>query len=198
MVATAAGVAASVALVAMATSPAPAVSAISARAATATQSPLSVDTPLTSARSLPATRAVVPRAARAEATRTAAKPRSSRQAMASRAAACAGLQGTVDAFLQHVYAAHLEASPGQQVDDITDVDQYVKTHTVMVEHMLDPLLGGSGSAVDSFLQHVYAAHLEASPGQQVADLTDVDQYVKTHTVMAEQMVAPLVGDPGSC
>ena len=47
-------------------------------------------------------------------------------------------------------------------------------------------------AVDTFLQHVYAAHLEASPGQQVADLIgDLDQYVKTHTVMVENMVAPL-------
>jgi len=46
---------------------------------------------------------------------------------------------------------------------------------------------------------VYAAHLEASPGQQVADIADLDQYVKTHTVMVENMLAPLAGaDLGSC
>ena len=60
-------------------------------------------------------------------------------------------------------------------------------------------MGGAQGAVDTFLQHVYAAHLEASPGQQVADIGDIDQYVKTHTVMVENMVTPLGGtDLSSC
>jgi hypothetical protein len=115
------------------------------------------------------------------------------------AAACGGLQSAIDAFLMHFNSAHLETSPGQQVADITDVDQYTKTHTVLVENMLKPLLGGGQGALDAFLQHVYAAHLETSPGQQVADITDIDQYVKTHTVMVENMVKPLGGaDLSSC
>jgi len=114
-------------------------------------------------------------------------------------APCDGLKSSVDAFMQHFYAAHLETSPGQQVADALDVDQYTKTHTVLVENMLKPLLGGATSALDAFLQHVYAAHLEASPGQQVADALDVDQYVKTHTVMVENMIKPLIGsDLSSC
>jgi hypothetical protein len=114
-------------------------------------------------------------------------------------APCGGLFAAVDSFLQHLNAAHLETSPGQQVSDALDVDQYVKTHTVLVENMLKPLLGGSTAALDTFLQHVYAAHLEASPGQQAADVLDVDQYVKTHTVMVENMLKPLAGtDVSSC
>ena len=106
---------------------------------------------------------------------------------------CTGLQSTIDAFLQHVYAAHLETGVGQQVTDILNVDQYVKTHLVLVENMLKPLLGGAQSTLDTFLQHVYAAHLETGVGQQVTDILSVDQYVKTHTVLVENMIKPLVG-----
>jgi len=111
---------------------------------------------------------------------------------------CGGLTAALDAFLQHVYSGHLEASPGQQVQDIADLDQYVKTHTVLIENMLKPLAGGGESAVDAFLQHLYAGHLEPSLGQQVQDITDVDQYVKTHTVLIENMVKPLLGGASSC
>ncbi|MFL6022765.1 MAG: cupredoxin family copper-binding protein [Marmoricola sp.] len=112
--------------------------------------------------------------------------------------ACGGAESALDAFLQHVYAGHLEASPGQQVKDITDVDQYVKTHTVLVENMLKPLVGGGEESLDAFLQHLYAGHLEASPGQQVKDITDLDQYVKTHTVLVENMLKPLLGGTSAC
>jgi amicyanin len=114
-------------------------------------------------------------------------------------AACGGLQAAVDSFMQHFYAAHLETSLLQQVQDALAVDQYAKTHTVLVENMLKPLLGGAQSTVDVFLQHVYAAHLETSPTQQVADALALDQYIKTHTVMIENMVKPLLGgDVSSC
>jgi hypothetical protein len=112
---------------------------------------------------------------------------------------CTGLDSTVDAFLQHFYAAHLETSPGQQVADALAIDQYLKTHLILVENMVKPLLGGAQSTLDTFLQHVYAAHLETSPGQQVADALAIDQYAKTHTVMVENMIKPLIGaDLSSC
>jgi len=57
--------------------------------------------------------------------------------------ACGGAEASLDAFLAHFYAGHLETSVGQQVKDASDVDQYVKTHTVLIENMLKPLLGGS-------------------------------------------------------
>jgi hypothetical protein len=112
---------------------------------------------------------------------------------------CTGLNSTVDAFLQHFYSAHLETSLGQQVTDALNLDQYVKTHLVLVENMLKPLLGGAQSTLDTFLQHVYAAHLETGVGQQVTDALAIDQYVKTHTVLVENMIKPLVGaDLSSC
>ena len=113
--------------------------------------------------------------------------------------ACGGLDAAVDAFMQHFYAAHLETSPGQQVADALSLDQYTLTHTVLIENMVKPLLGGSTTALDVFMAHVYAAHLETSPGQQAADALAVDQYALTHTVMIADMLAPLAGtDVSSC
>jgi hypothetical protein len=113
--------------------------------------------------------------------------------------ACVGLNSAVDAFMAHFYAAHLETSPGQQVADALSLDQYATTHLVLVENMVKPLVGGGSAALDVFLQHVYAAHLETSPGQQVADALAVDQYALTHTVMIADMVKPLAGtDVSSC
>jgi hypothetical protein len=112
---------------------------------------------------------------------------------------CTGLDSTVDAFLQHFYAAHLETSLGQQVTDALNLDQYIKTHLILVENMVKPLLGGAQTTLDTFLQHVYAAHLETGVGQQVTDALAIDQYVKTHTVLVENMIKPLVGaDLSAC
>jgi amicyanin len=55
--------------------------------------------------------------------------------------ACGGLQAAVDAFMQHFYAAHLQPSLTQQLSDALSVDQYTKTHTVLIENMLKPLVG---------------------------------------------------------
>jgi len=112
--------------------------------------------------------------------------------------ACGGAEASLDAFLQHLYAGHLETSVGQQVKDASDVDQYVKTHTVLIENMLKPLVGGGEASLDAFLQHLYAGHLETSVGQQVKDASDVDQYVKTHTVLIENMLKPLLGGSAAC
>jgi hypothetical protein len=110
-----------------------------------------------------------------------------------------GLNTAVDAFMAHFYAAHLETSLGQQVLDALSVDQYLGTHLVLVEQMVKPLIGGSSAALDKFLQHIYAAHLETSPGQQVADALALDQYALTHTVMIADMVRPLAGtDVSDC
>jgi hypothetical protein len=112
---------------------------------------------------------------------------------------CTGLESSVDAFMQHFYAAHLETPLTQQVTDALSIDQYLKTHLVLVENMLKPLLGGAQSTLDTFMQHVYAAHLETGVGQQVTDALAIDQYAKTHTVLVENMIKPLVGaDLSSC
>jgi hypothetical protein len=160
--------------------PSRAVAAAAAPAAEAVSAPAAKSVPVT--RSAPA-----------------AKAAPTHEMAASSATACGGLQSAVDAFLMHFNAAHLETSPGQQVADALSVDQYTKTHTVLLGNMLKPLLGGAQAGLDAFLQHVYAAHLEASPGQQVADIADINQYVKTHTVMIENMVKPFGGaDLSAC
>ncbi|MGH3926295.1 MAG: cupredoxin domain-containing protein, partial [Pseudonocardiaceae bacterium] len=48
-----------------------------------------------------------------------------------------------DAMMRHIEAAHLQTSPGQQVKDLASVDQYVKTHTILVYDMFKPAFDGS-------------------------------------------------------
>ena len=80
------------------------------------------------------------------------------------------------------------------------LDQYVKTHLILVENMLKPLLGGSADDAG----HVHAARLRSAPRDRcrpagVSDALAIDQYVKTHTVLVENMIKPLVGsDLSSC
>jgi plastocyanin len=116
---------------------------------------------------------------------------------------CGALDKSVDAFLQHFYAAHLERSLLGQIQDIVDIDQYVVMHTVLVKNMIEPqvtaLLSGSEAALTIFLQHLYVAHLERSPGDQVKDITALDQYVQMHTAMVANMIKPFANtELGSC
>lgn len=99
-------------------------------------------------------------------------------------------------FIAHLKAAHLEESLGQQVGDLLNLDQYIKTHTVLIENMLTPVLNGDADqsvkdVLAPFLAHLKAAHLDEGLGQQVGDLLNVDQYVKTHTVLVENMLEPV-------
>lgn len=97
-------------------------------------------------------------------------------------------------ILQHINAAHLERSPGQQVQDALALDSYIKLHTVWIETILTPAVEGGGTVVDEtlsvLLTHINKAHLEESLGQQITDLLDVDSYVKMHTVWAEHLLTP--------
>ncbi|MDQ1019059.1 cupredoxin domain-containing protein [Streptomyces afghaniensis] len=107
---------------------------------------------------------------------------------------CASVQNELLPILQHLYTAHLERSPGQQVQDALALDSYLKTHTVWVESILKPAVADGGSVLDDtlgvLLNHINKAHLEESPGQQVTDLLNPDAYVKMHTVWAGQMLKP--------
>lgn len=101
----------------------------------------------------------------------------------------------LDPFFTHLYRAHLERSPGQQANDLLNVNQYTLTHTVLLEDMVAPAITAvqnSLNGVVPFTNHMYRAHLERSPGQQVNDLLNVNQYVTTHTVLVEDMTAPAV------
>jgi amicyanin len=102
----------------------------------------------------------------------------------------------LDTFMAHVKSAHLERGLLDQVTDILDINQYVLTHTVWVEQLLQPLYDGTGDqavkdALAPLIAHINSAHLERSPLQQVNDILAADQYVATHTAMIEAVVAPL-------
>ncbi|GAA5160689.1 MULTISPECIES: hypothetical protein [Amycolatopsis] len=117
-------------------------------------------------------------------------------APATSASACVAKEA-LQPILDHVKAAHLETSPGQQVSDALNLDQYVKTHTVWLENVLSPVMNGSAdkTVTDTLAPiwaHVQSAHLETSPAQQVSDALNLDQYVKTHTVWLEQVLTPLL------
>lgn len=109
---------------------------------------------------------------------------------------CTGLRPALRTLIEHVDAGHLEESPSQQVADLLDLDRYATTHTTLLAGLLQPLLGGASSDLDVLLQHIDAGHLEESPAQQVQDLLTTDQYVRTHTVLIENLLKPLVGDGG--
>jgi plastocyanin len=96
-------------------------------------------------------------------------------------------------LLTHVDTAHLQESPGQQVNDILNVDSYIGNHLVLVEKILDPLTsGGLTNALSGLLQtlltHVDTAHLGESPGQQVNDILDVNSYIGNHLALVNNML----------
>jgi hypothetical protein len=107
---------------------------------------------------------------------------------------CADVRKVLMPILHHLNSAHLERSPGEQVQDALQLDQYIKTHTVWVESILNPAVEDGGAVADKtlsvLLQHVKTAHLEESLGQQIQDALNVDSYVKMHTVWAEHLLKP--------
>lgn len=100
----------------------------------------------------------------------------------------------LQAFLTHVNAGHLGESPGEQVQDILNVDQYVGTHLALVKNMLAPASGGGlsdalSTSLGSLLTHINSGHLGESPGQQVQDISDVNQYIATHLALVQKMLS---------
>ena len=103
----------------------------------------------------------------------------------------------VEPLWMHFTKAHLETSPGQQAHDALNVDTYIKIHTVLLEDMVAPAVDtvlASITGVTPFWMHFKTAHLETSPGDQVASAANLDQYTKTHTVLIENMAAPAMHD----
>ena len=116
---------------------------------------------------------------------------------------CASLSQVLLPLLQHIDTTHLGESPGQQAQDLLNVNQYVLTHTTLVENMLIPAWNSANQITTGLLvpllQHIDTTHLGESPGQQVSDLLNLDQYVLTHTKLVENMIIPTEGVlTGSC
>jgi plastocyanin len=108
------------------------------------------------------------------------------------------VSGILTPLITHINATHLGESPGQQVQDLLNLDQYVKTHTALIASMLNPLTNGGlvnllNGTLTPLIVHLNATHLGESPGQQVQDLLNTDQYIKTHTALISNMLLPLEG-----
>ena len=89
----------------------------------------------------------------------------------------------------------------QQVKDALSVDQYIKAHTVMLgRHARTPGGGPPNRRSTRSSNTCTPLTWRRRSDLAVADfIGDIDQYVKTHTVMVENMVAPLGGaDLSSC
>src|SRR4051794_41950553 len=56
--------------------------------------------------------------------------------------------------------------------------------------------GAAQAAYDAFWTHLKAAHLDAGVDQQATDLLDVSNYVRLHTALIGNMIAPGVTDAG--
>jgi hypothetical protein len=96
-------------------------------------------------------------------------------------------------LITHLKKAHFEESPGQQANDLLNLNQYIATHTALIEQVMAPLVNlveAVPSGLDPVLAHIDRAHLQESPGQQANDLLNVNQYIQTHTVLVEDAVAP--------
>ena len=104
--------------------------------------------------------------------------------------------GTMTPMYGHIEKAHLERSPGQQVGDLQKTDDYLEVHTVWVEAFTAPARNGvvhiAGETPKPFFGHIEHAHLQRSPGQQVADLRATDDYLLIHTVWFESMLQPTI------
>jgi plastocyanin len=123
-------------------------------------------------------------------------------AAAAPAATCtktaAASKTALDALFAHIGSAHLERSPFEQVADALAVDEYVKLHTIWIQSMTAGLPDALSQSFDAFLAHVLSAHMELSPGEQVADALDVDGYAKLHTVWLEGVLKPLLVGSEAC
>jgi len=114
--------------------------------------------------------------------------------MPSGTATSCALSFALQTFLTHVNTAHLDESAGQQAQDILDLDSYVGNHLALFEKMLAPATnGGLSSAISTSLQalftHINSGHLGESPGQQVQDILDFNQYIATHLALFQKMAS---------
>jgi len=129
-----------------------------------------------------------------------AKPKTASETCTPTPATPGAIDSATQAFIAHLYAAHLSTSPAAQVQSIlSDPNNYVLVHTALVQAMLSSGLS-SATSIGSVLQgvttplfaHIYSAHLSQSPEQQVQSIvSNPDAYILLHTVWAESMLTPL-------
>jgi plastocyanin len=105
-----------------------------------------------------------------------------------------GQAPVIGTFLQHMDVAHWNRSPAGQASDIADLDSWLKSHEALFRMMLDPAVGKSGPAYTApvtgpFMQHMDAAHWNRSPGQQLEDIADFQNWAAAHAALIQAMIA---------
>jgi hypothetical protein len=104
----------------------------------------------------------------------------------------------VGTFLQHMDVAHWNRSPAGQAADIAEVDSWLKSHEALFRMMFDPAVGRSGPAYSApaagpFMQHMDAAHWNRSPGQQLEDISDFQNWLAGHAALIQAMLGSAGG-----
>jgi hypothetical protein len=108
------------------------------------------------------------------------------------------VSGAVDPFVAHLKAAHFNRGVGGQVQDISELDDWSKTHEALVRQMLDYEVGpasalGTAPVTSVFMQHMDNAHWNRSPMGQASDIANFDSWNKSHLAMIRMMADPFVG-----
>ncbi|HEX3611386.1 MAG TPA: plastocyanin/azurin family copper-binding protein [Sporichthyaceae bacterium] len=108
----------------------------------------------------------------------------------------------VGTFLQHMDVAHWNRSPAGQAKDIADLDTWLKSHEALFRMMFDPAVGKgspaySGPVTGPFMQHMDAAHWSRSPGQQLEDIGDFQNWAAAHAALLQAMLASGSGSGAS-
>jgi len=108
------------------------------------------------------------------------------------------ISGAMDPFMAHMQSAHFSRGPGQQVQDIAELDTWLATHQALFRMMLDPEVGpsstlGTAPMASVFMQHMDAAHWHRSPMGQANDIANFDTWNKSHLAMFRMMLDPVVG-----
>jgi plastocyanin len=108
------------------------------------------------------------------------------------------VSGAMNPFMAHMQSAHFSRGPGQQVQDIAELDTWLATHQALFRMMLDPEVGpsstlGSTPMTSVFMQHMDAAHWHRSPMGQANDIANFDSWNKAHLAMFRMMLDPVVG-----
>ena len=108
------------------------------------------------------------------------------------------VSGATDPFVAHLQAAHLNKGPGEQVEDISQFDFWLKTHEALFRQMLEYEIGkdsmlGTTPVFDKFFKHMDATHWNQSPMEQASAIADFDSWNKSHLALFRQMLDPFVG-----
>jgi plastocyanin len=98
-----------------------------------------------------------------------------------------------DVVLAHLDAAHWNRSPSEQVANIANFDTWARNHVALGRTALEPVVGqdsvlGRAAVTGPVFAHLDAAHWYRTPAGQVADVLDLEQWLRSHAALAETVL----------